>query len=100
VASLRGAAGTTRLERVAPLAVADIKVIPDHREHHRVRAVQQVTIFDGLKVHLGEDGRGALAIPAKPVADFRCEAQRTGHGGQCTTNWISGKDQSTLELTA
>jgi hypothetical protein len=38
-------------------------VIPDHREHHRVGAVQQLAVFDGLKVHVGEDVSRAMAVP-------------------------------------
>ena len=64
-----------------------------------MRAVQELTIFDGLKVHLGKDVRGALAIPTQFVTDFGVSVQQTGHCGQYTTSWIGGKDKSALELS-
>ena len=78
-ASLCGAARTARLERVAPPAVTDIEVIPDHREHHRVGAVQQLAVFDGLEVHVGEDVGRAMPVPTRLVADFRLEGQLRYH---------------------
>jgi hypothetical protein len=78
---LRSGARTARLERIAPLAVADIKVILDDRKHHRVGAVQERAIFHRLIVHVGGDVRRALAVPAKLVSNFGFEAQRTGHCG-------------------
>jgi hypothetical protein len=96
---LRGAAKTASLERIAVLAVADIEPIPDDGEHHRVRAIQKLTVFDGLEVHVGEDVRGAMTIPAKFVANFRLETQRAGHCQQYTASWIGGKGKSALELT-
>lgn len=97
--TLRSGARTARLERIAPLAVADIKVIPDDRKHHRVGAVQERAIFHRLIVHVGGDVRRALAVPAKLVSNFGFEAQGTGHCGQYTTSWIAGKDKRALELT-
>ena len=79
VTLLRGGARTARFERVAALAIADIKVIPDDRKHHRMRAVQETPVFNRLEVHVGNDVSGALAIPAKPVAYFWLESQRPGH---------------------
>jgi hypothetical protein len=79
VALLRAGAWTARLERVAALTVADIKVIPDNRKHHRMRAVQQLTVLDGLEVHVWLDVRGAMTVPTKLVAHFRLEAERAGH---------------------
>lgn len=96
---LRDAAGTARLERIAALAVADIELVPDDGEQHRVRAIQKLTIFDRLEVHGGKDVRRAMAIPAKLLANFRLEAQRAGHCWQYTACWIGGKDKSALELT-
>jgi hypothetical protein len=96
---LRGAARAARLERVAALTVADIEVIPDHGKHHRVRAVQKMAVLDGLEVHVRQDVRGAMAIPAMLMANFWLEAQRAGHCRQYTASWIGGKDKSALELS-
>jgi hypothetical protein len=99
VALLRGAARTAWLERVTPLAIADIEMIPDHREHHRVRAVQKLTVFGRLEVHLGQDVRGTMAVPAMLVSNFGLQGPRTGHAMEYTASWIGGKDKSALELS-
>jgi hypothetical protein len=79
VALLRRAARTARLERIAPPAVTDIEVIPDHREHHRVGAVQQLAVLDSLEVHVGEDVGRAMAVPTRLVAGFGLEWQLSYH---------------------
>ena len=76
---LRGAAGTARLERVAALAVADIEVIPDDGEHHRVRADTEADRLrpSGSSCRAGRarcDGR-----TSKACGELRLEAERTGH---------------------
>jgi hypothetical protein len=76
---LRGGARAARLERVAALAVTDIETIPDDGKHHRVRAEQELAVFDSLVVHIGQHLRGAVAVPAQSVASFRLEAERTSH---------------------
>jgi hypothetical protein len=97
---LRGRARPARLERVAPLAVTDIETISDDREHHRVCAEQELPVFDGLVIHVRLHLRSAVAVPAKFVANFRLQGERTGHCRQYTATSIGGKDKSALELTA
>jgi hypothetical protein len=96
---LRSGARTARLERIAPLAVADIKVILDDRKHHRVGAVQERAIFHRLIVHVGGDVRRALAVPAKLVSNFGSRRSGPVTAGRYTISWIVGKDKRALELT-
>src|SRR5437870_4265953 len=62
-----------RLEIVARSAVADVELIADNREPHRVRAEKELPVFDGVKTvktDVAGNVRGTPAVPACPVAGF------------------------------
>ena len=59
-----------RLEPVAAVAVPHVEPVPHEREHHGVRAVQQVPVFDGLVAHFRQHGGRAPAIPADTMPGF------------------------------
>ena len=74
-------------------------MIPDDRKHHRVGAIQERAILHCLIVHVGDNVRRALTVPAKLVSNFGFEAQRAGHCGAVYDQLDRGKDKSALELT-
>ena len=71
-----------RLEDVAPLAVPQIELVTDDREEHRVRAVQQLAVHDGVDAESGGQAGRASAVPAQSMTVFGFhEAPRTDHNG-------------------
>ena len=59
-----------RPEDVAVLAVADVEFVADDGEEHRVGAVQQFPVHDGVDARVGRDGRGSASVPAQAMAVF------------------------------
>ena len=73
------------LEVITPVAVPDIELVPHEGEQHRVRAIQQLTVFDRLEVQFRQDVRRAPPIPTEAVPGFRREAGRVAHDWEYTT---------------
>src|SRR5438128_829133 len=59
-----------RLEEVAAGAIPNVKTIADDRKPHRVAAVQELAVFDGLHAEVGWDRGRAAAVPAGAVTRF------------------------------
>ena len=53
---------------VAVVAVADVEVITDDGQHHRVCAVDEEAVFDGVRGEVARNVRGPAAVPAPRVA--------------------------------
>jgi hypothetical protein len=53
------------------LAIADVELIPHHREEEGMGAVQQLTIGDGMDAGVRRDVSGAPTVPAQAMAVFR-----------------------------
>jgi len=70
----------TRLETVAVTAIAHVELVAHHGEQHRMGAVQQLPIFDGLKRQFGRDVWRAAAVPANPMSRFWLRSRRRVHG--------------------
>ena len=68
-----------RLEIIAVRAAPDVELIADDRKPHRVRAVQQLAVFDGVKTDVRGDVAGAPPVPAGAMACFRRLALRGVH---------------------
>lgn len=87
IRSARGRGGVgrpPRLEVVAAIAVADVELVPDEREQHGMRAVEQLAVFNRLEVQFRQDVRRAPSVPAETVPGFRRKAGRVTHGWEYT----------------
>ena len=69
--------GTPRAEVVAVDAVAHIEGKADDRPQHRVRAVQELPVDNGVKADVDRDLGGAPAIPAQAMTIFGGLIHRT-----------------------
>lgn len=58
------------LEVVALDAAADVELITDHRKPHRMRAVQQLAVRDGVMADVMGNRVGAAAVPAGTMSGF------------------------------
>ena len=74
--SIRAAAG---FEAIAVDAVSHVELVTNDGKQHRVRAVEQLAIFDRLKCELGRDVGSAAAVPAKSMSGFRLQPEQRGH---------------------
>jgi hypothetical protein len=84
-ASGRGGVGSSpRLEVVAAIAVADVELVPDEREQHGMRAIQQLAVFNRLEVQFRQDVSRAPSVPTETVPGFRCQAGRIAHDWEYT----------------
>jgi hypothetical protein len=61
---------TCRLVGLATGAVADVELVADHRKHHRVRAIKQLAVGDGVVADAGRELRRPPAVPAGPMSIF------------------------------
>src|SRR5919199_810520 len=64
-----------RFEVLAAVAVAHIELIADDGEPHRVRAKEQLAVFDCVQTDVGRQRRRAAAVPAGAMASFRRSGQ-------------------------
>jgi hypothetical protein len=62
--------GRTWLEVVAVLAIANVEVVPNDREPHRVGAIEQFAVLHGLKAEIRRDVRRAPSVPAQAMTVF------------------------------
>jgi hypothetical protein len=84
-ASSRGGVGSSpHLEVVTASAVTDVELVPDEREQHGMRAVEQLAVFNRLEVQFRQDVRRAPSIPAETVPGFRRKAGRVAHDWEYT----------------
>jgi hypothetical protein len=58
-------------EVIAVPAVPHIEVVANDREQHRVGAVQQLTVFDGVETDVRRNLRRPSPVPTRAVAVFR-----------------------------
>jgi hypothetical protein len=72
--------GRPKPECVAANAVADVETVTDDRKEHRVSAVEEFAVLDGLHGERGRELQGPSAVPARPVAGFRLGGGGVGHG--------------------
>jgi len=79
-----GVGGSPRLEVAAAIAVADVELVPDEREQHGMRAVEQLAVFNRLEVQFRQDIRRAPSVPAEAVLGFRRKAGRVAHDWEYT----------------
>jgi hypothetical protein len=62
--------GRTWLEVVAVLAIANVEVVPNDREPHRVGAIEQFAVLHGLEAEIRRDARRAPSVPAQAMTVF------------------------------
>ena len=62
--------GGAWLEVVAVLAIANVEVVPNDREPHRVGAIEQLAVFHGLEAEIRQDVRCAPSVPAQAMSVF------------------------------
>jgi len=79
-----GVGGSPRLEVAAAIAVADVELVPDEREQHGMRAVEQLAVFNRLEVQFRQDVRRAPSVPTETVPGFRRQAGRFAHDWEYT----------------
>jgi hypothetical protein len=60
-----------RLEDIAPFAITKIELIADDREEHRVGAIEQLAVHDGVDAKVHGQVDGATAVPTETMAVFR-----------------------------
>src|SRR5207244_4364411 len=60
-----------RFEVLTVSAITHVELIPDNREPHRMRAEEQLTVFDRVRPEVRWDVRRPAAVPARPMACFR-----------------------------
>jgi len=81
----RGRVGrSSGLEVVAAVAVANVELVPDEREQHGMRAIEQLAVFNRLEVQFRQDVRRAPSVPAQAVPGFRRKAGRVAHDWEYT----------------
>jgi len=78
------ATGVVWPEDVAAGAVSDVEIVADDGKHHRVGAIQELTILDRLHGEDGRELRRPSAVPAGTVASLRFAVVRLGHTGMIT----------------
>ena len=55
------------LEELASAAIPDIEAVADDRKPHRMTAIEQLTIFNGLEAEVERDARRATAVPTRSM---------------------------------
>lgn len=74
-----GRRGTYGSEILTLFAAADIELIPDNGEPHRMCAEQKPPVFDGMKTEIVGDVGGPTPVPAGAMPRFRSAGRRIGH---------------------
>ena len=64
---------------VAGRAIADVELVADDRKPHRVRAEQELAVFDGVKAEVDGEIRSAAAVPTGAMTDLRFETVGAVH---------------------
>ena len=59
------------LEVVTCGAIADVELVADDRKPHRVRAEQELAVFDGMGAEVGGESGRAAAVPARAMTKLR-----------------------------
>src|SRR5580765_8658893 len=70
--SIRAAAG---FEAIAVDAISYVELVTDDGKQHRVRAVEQLAIFNRLKCQFRKDVGSAAAVPTKSMSGFRLQPE-------------------------
>ena len=68
--------GSTGTEVVAIGAVADVELVAHDGPQHRMGAVYELAVYDGMETQVGRDGDRAAAVPTDAMTFFG------GHDGR------------------
>jgi hypothetical protein len=70
---------TGRAKVVALGAVADVELGADDRPQHRMGAVDELAVDDGVEAHVGRDGDRSAAVPTDAMTFFGGHDGPTGN---------------------